>query len=211
MALEGFSALEVTSLWPRKPLEEELSLLYQQKQLDGLGLYIYGITLKGLELKEEARRILLESVTAFPCNWSAWLDIISITADLNDGSEDLRLPKHWMCHFFQAAFDLELQRNESAKSLYTELSAFFPESNYLTAQLATCFYNMRNFDSSQAAFERMRKRDPYRLTSLDTYSNILFVKERSAALSHLARHVVKKLGLLKWLEMAEINEQINMT
>ena len=35
----------------------------------------------------------------------------------------------------------------------------------------------RNFDSSQAAFEEMRKKDPYRLTSLDTYSNILFVKE----------------------------------
>ena len=82
-----------------------------------------------------------------------------------------------MSHFFQAAFHLELQRNESAKSLYTELAAAFPDSAYLTAQLATSFYNMRNFDSSQAAFERMRKRDPYRLTSLDTYSNILFVKE----------------------------------
>lgn len=112
---------------------------------------------------------------------------------MNECQEDLRLdrmargcwrfasarslPKHWMSHFFQAAFHLELQRNESAKSLYTELAAAFPDSAYLTAQLATSFYNMRNFDSSQAAFERMRKRDPYRLTSLDTYSNILFVKE----------------------------------
>jgi anaphase-promoting complex subunit 8 len=46
-------------------------------------LYVYGITLKGLELKDDARRILLESVQAFPCNWSAWLDIISILASKN--------------------------------------------------------------------------------------------------------------------------------
>eukprot|EP00913_Durusdinium_trenchii_P006764 g6358.t1 len=195
-----------------KDLEEELAMLYQHEKLDGLGLYLYGITLKGLERKEEARRILLESVSAFPCNWSAWLDpwtastacsaprstrpedIISISSDLNDVDEcrkDLNLPNHWMSQFFEAAFELELQRNESAKNLYLQLRATFPDSSYLTSQLATCFYNMRHFDASQAAFEEMRKRDPYRLTSLDTYSNILFVKERSAALSHLARHVVK--------------------
>lgn len=177
-----------------RTLEEELSMLHQQRRLDGLGLYVYGITLKGLELKDDARRILLESVQAFPCNWSAWLDIISISSDLNDVNDcrvDLTLPNHWMSHFFEAAFQLELQRNESAKNLYAMLRGSFPESSYLTSQLATCFYNMRNFDSSQAAFEEMRKKDPYRLTSLDTYSNILFVKERSAALSHLARHVVK--------------------
>ncbi|CAK9018974.1 unnamed protein product [Durusdinium trenchii] len=177
-----------------KDLEEELAMLYQHEKLDGLGLYLYGITLKGLERKEEARRILLESVSAFPCNWSAWLDIISISSDLNDVDEcrkDLNLPNHWMSQFFEAAFELELQRNESAKNLYLQLRATFPDSSYLTSQLATCFYNMRSFDASQAAFEEMRKRDPYRLTSLDTYSNILFVKERSAALSHLARHVVK--------------------
>lgn len=107
--------------------------------------------------------------------------------------------------------------NESAKNVYAMLRGTFPESSYVTSQLATCFYNMRwallrvclrhmskelfaglhffhvfcklhgtcgtaafpprNFDSSQAAFEEMRKRDPYRLTSLDTYSNILFVKD----------------------------------
>ncbi|CAJ1329486.1 unnamed protein product [Effrenium voratum] len=173
-----------------KQLEEELEALYRQRQLDGLGLYVYGMVLKGLELKEDARRILLESVQVFPCNWSAWLDIVAICSDLND-EDSPAASGHWMGRFFEAALLLELQRNEAAKDRYSQLKAAFPESSYLTSQLATCFYNMRNFDASQAAFEEMRKRDPYRLTSLDTYSNILFVKEQSAALSHLARQVVK--------------------
>eukprot|EP00438_Fugacium_kawagutii_P024132 Skav222768 [mRNA] locus=scaffold600:295912:317957:+ [translate_table: standard] len=89
-------------------------------------LYVYGITLKGLELKEDARRILLESVQAFPCNWSAWLDIIS---------------------------------NESAKNLYVMLRGTFPESSYLTSQLATCFYNMRS--GEQSGVERGAGIDKY--------------------------------------------------
>jgi anaphase-promoting complex subunit 8 len=50
---------------------------------------------------------------------------------------------------------------------------------------------MRNFDASQVTFEEVRKRDPYKLATLDTYSNILYVKEQSAALSHLARQAIK--------------------
>ena len=37
----------------------------------------------------------------------------------------------------------------------------------------------------------LHSHDPYRLDNLDTYSNILYVKEAKAALSHLA-HVAMK-------------------
>ena len=40
-------------------------------------------------------------------------------------------------------------------------------------------------------FEELHSQDPYRLDNLDTYSNILYVKEAKAALSHLA-HVAMK-------------------
>ena len=36
-----------------------------------------------------------------------------------------------------------------------------------------------------------RDRDPYRLNHIDTYSNILYVKEKHAELSHLAHVIVK--------------------
>lgn len=178
-----------------KSIEEHLAALYEKGLLDGLNLYLYGITLRGLELKAEARRVLLQAVRAFPCNWSAWLDIIAISSDLDDVSNGGQavpdLPNHWMVWFFQAAFHMELQQNEDARELYSTLRRRFPGSSYVLSQIATCHYNMRNFDQSQQAFDEVRKRDPYKLASLDTYSNILYVKEQSAALSHLARQAVR--------------------
>lgn len=177
-----------------KMIEEQLAALHEQHLLDGLNLYLYGVTLRGLELKTEARRVLLKAVRAFPCNWSAWLDIIAISSDLNDVADihsELDLPDHWMVWFFEAALHIELQRNEDARELYTWLKRHFPDSSYILSQIATCHYNVRNFDASQLAFDEMRKRDPYKLASLDTYSNILYVKEQSAALSHLARQAIK--------------------
>jgi len=86
---------------------------------------------------------------------------------------------------------MELQRNEEARELYTMLRKQFPDSSYILSQIASCHYNMRNFDTSQQVFEEVRKKDPYKLATLDTYSNILYVKEQSAALSHLARQSIK--------------------
>ena len=35
----------------------------------------------GLERTADARAVLSESVRAFPCNWSAWLDLLKLCAD----------------------------------------------------------------------------------------------------------------------------------
>eukprot|EP00927_Polykrikos_kofoidii_P069808 TRINITY_DN6544_c0_g1_i1.p1 TRINITY_DN6544_c0_g1~~TRINITY_DN6544_c0_g1_i1.p1 ORF type:complete len:625 (-),score=108.34 TRINITY_DN6544_c0_g1_i1:286-2160(-) len=177
-----------------KGIEELLAALHQQQRLDGLNMYVYGITLRGLGLKSEARRMLLQSVRAFPCNWSAWLDIVSISSDLDDVTgihEAVELPDHWMTAFCWAALCMELQRNEEARDIYVALRRHFPESSYILSQIATCHYNMRNFDASQVSFDEVRKTDPFKLGSLDTYSNILYVKEQSAALSNLASEAVK--------------------
>lgn len=177
-----------------KAIEEQLAALHAGNLLDGLNLYLYGVVLRGLEMKAEARRMLLQSVRTFPCNWSAWLDIVAICSDLNDVTDvrnDLDLSDHWMVLFFQAALHLEMQRNEDAEELYVRVRGNFPGSSYILSQIATCQYNMRNFDASQDLFDEVRKRDPFKLASLDTYSNILYVKEQAASLSHLARQAVK--------------------
>lgn len=175
-------------------IEEHLAALHQQGLLDGLNLYVYGIVLRGMEMKVEARQILVQSVTAFPWNWSAWLDILAICSDLNDVATvraELNVPDHWMSSFFWAAFNMEMQLNGTAKELYAKLKISFPDSSYILSQIATCQYIMQNFDDSQALFVELRNRDPFKLASLDTYSNILYVKEQSAGLSHLARQAVK--------------------
>lgn len=213
-----------------KAIEECLAAFYAQGSLDGLNLYLYGIALRGLERNADACAVLIESVRAFPCNWSAWLDIIAISAETDERSASSRgaacasipsqsggglsagvipsadtgdsfgqslilqlrnLPDHWIYWFFKAALHLELQNNGEARNLYGILRQQFPGSSYLLSQVATCHYNMRNFDQSHHAFEEVRRRDPYKLASMDTYSNILYVKEQSAALSNLARQAVK--------------------
>ena len=46
------------------------------------------------------------------------------------------------------------------------------------------------FDEAQFGFEALLKHDPYRLDQVDTYSNILYVKESKRALSSLAHACV---------------------
>ena len=52
-------------------------------------------------------------------------------------------------------------------------------------------YAPADFDEAQVEFEALRAADPYRLEQLDTYSNILYVKECKAELSYLAHSAVK--------------------
>ena len=54
---------------------------------------------------------------------------------------------------------------------------FFKNSNYLINQVAHCFYNSQEFDISLDWFERLVEIDPYRYENMDTYSNILYIKE----------------------------------
>src|SRR5690242_368683 len=64
--------------------------------------------------------------------------------------------------------------------------------------MALIHYNDRDFDRAQDLFEELRERDPDRLELMDTYSNILFVKESKGSLSYLAHNAVKidKVGTL---------------
>lgn len=52
-------------------------------------------------------------------------------------------------------------------------------------------YTLRQYDEAEATFETARSLDPYRLAHMDTYSNILYVKEKRAELSRLAHAVVE--------------------
>jgi len=49
-------------------------------------------------------------------------------------------------------------------------------------------------DAAQDCFESVRESDPHRMQFVDTYSNILYVKERRVELSHLA-HMTSKVRL----------------
>lgn len=61
----------------------------------------------------------------------------------------------------------------------------------MLSQTALYRYHMRDFDAAEVFFQDLRTRDPYRLEGLDTFSNILFVKEETGTLSYVAHEAVK--------------------
>ena len=116
--------------------------MHSAGRLDGFGLYLYGIVLRELRMtgipsyssstrllvKGWARSVLADAVNAYPCNWSAWLDLASVCADFEryaidhssppvpftyivDSVRVLKLSDHWMRDFFMAHMLLELQQN----------------------------------------------------------------------------------------------------
>jgi anaphase-promoting complex subunit 8 len=50
---------------------------------------------------------------------------------------------------------------------------------------------LADYDEAQTTFEQVREMEPHRLDQMDCYSNVLYVKERRAELSHLAHQAVR--------------------
>ncbi|GAB4814903.1 hypothetical protein N2152v2_001949 [Parachlorella kessleri] len=180
----GFANVQVCNAELRG-LETELRALVAAGRADGFLLYLLGLVLSERESKAEARQILAASVTAYPCNWSAWLALQALCPDLGTAGA-LALPEHFMRRFFQASLCVDLHHNAEALQHLQGLSGEFPSSDCVVHLAALAHYNLQNFDEAQELFEDLLTRDPARIEGMDSYSNILYVKEEFAALSHLA-------------------------
>jgi len=177
---------DTSQLTTLKQLRAELEVLQVKGGLDGYGLFVYGLVLKKLSLTDLAIPVLCESVRAVPSLWGAWLELSSLVPS-RDKLEELQLPDHWCKQVFLAHTYLELQLNELAINIYFGLTkAGLQESTYIMAQVAIAFHNMRQVDEAVKFFKQLSEVDPYRLDNLDTYSNLLYVKEQRVELAHLA-------------------------
>jgi tetratricopeptide (TPR) repeat protein len=213
------------------------------------------------------KALLMKSVSLYPCNWSAWLELVeecagtnieltenisnnedklessipsweefnisditddnevndisnqNLNSDIEEESDDddkfngtnisnrynnqsnnknkSNITKTFtkiMYLCFLVHINLEKHQGDEALLLLqegSEISSLFPTSQITLIQGALSFYSLRDYDRSQDVFEQARDTDPHRLEHIDTYSHILYVKERKAELSHLA-HVVSK-------------------
>lgn len=54
-------------------LDRELRKLHEERRLNGLNLYLYGLVLREKERLAEARQVFVESLNAFPYLWSCWI------------------------------------------------------------------------------------------------------------------------------------------
>ena len=182
-------------------LHGELTNLYKDGLLDGFLLYLYGVVLRDLGMRDRARGILCEAVVAYPLNWSAWLDLsllcperaslLDVQRTLNQRTGKNFIDEHWIAQCFMGHALMEQQEHEQAKEYYEHLYQLFPTSVYLKSAMAKTHYNAREFDQARALYESLRSDDPYRLDGMDLYSNILFVKGERAQLSHLAHNAMK--------------------
>lgn len=169
-----------------KALRIELSKKYANRELDGYTLYLYGVILKKLDLFKDATEILLESLQMEPMHWGTWQELVTLITD-RETLMSLSLPDHWIKQFFIALMYLELQLNDEALKIYQDLQENgFHKSTYVVALIAVAYHNQRDVDAALNSFNELQKLDPYRLENMDSFSNLLYVKEMRYELAHLA-------------------------
>ncbi|XP_012266699.1 cell division cycle protein 23 homolog [Athalia rosae] len=174
-----------------KQLCADLRNYHLAGNLDGFGLYLFGVVLKKLHLEREAIDVFVDSVRKQPMHWGAWLELVALVTD-REKLENLSLPNHWMKKFFLAHLYLELQLIDEGMAVYCELQSMgFEKNGYVLAQMAIAVHYKRDVDASIEAFKRIIKDDPYCLDNMDTYSNLLYVKELKVELAHLAHRATK--------------------
>eukprot|EP00729_Bicosta_minor_P000293 gene293-34886_t len=186
---------------PLEPLDqdsaenEELAVLREKcmkrdraGKLDGYGHYLLGLVYKAQKNNGAASNHFVKAAQGTPLHWGGWSELASLAVDAADfeSMKALPLPTHWVREFFVSQLALALHMPEEAITLYTKLLDLHPASNSLRGQLAETYYEDRKFDDAQALLEQLRKDDPFRLENMDTYSNILYVKELKPQLSYLA-------------------------
>ncbi|XP_001607732.1 cell division cycle protein 23 homolog [Nasonia vitripennis] len=174
-----------------KHLCSELRKEHIAENLDGYGLYLYGVILKKLQLAKEAIDILVQSIHKQPMHWGTWLELESLITD-REKLEALVLPNHWIKRFFMAHMYLELQLLDEGLALYCDLQAMgFRKNGYVLAQTAIAVHYRRDVDNAIATFKQIIEDDPYRLDNMDTYSNLLYVKELKNELAYLAHRATE--------------------
>uniref|UniRef100_A0A182NUJ0 Cyclosome subunit 8 n=1 Tax=Anopheles dirus TaxID=7168 RepID=A0A182NUJ0_9DIPT len=164
---------------------------HSQHSLDGYCLYLYGVILKKLDLTEMAVRVFVEAITAEPMLWSAWLELAPLVTDKRM-LHSLDVPDHWMKSIFEGYTYIELFQNDEGIKIFEDLQKNgFGKCIFIPTLLAIAYSNKRDVDRSIDIFQHLQSIDPYRLDNLDSYSNLLFVKDMKTEMSHLAHKVVE--------------------
>ena len=175
----------------KNPFVNQLVEELQEQELDAFGMHVLGMVLLALNRHKEACDPLVESVLAFPYNWSAWLDLA--TCVLHDKALEVSVQEllqplsgHYAYHFFCAHLQEEHQSHTEALDIYERWLPVMGQSPYLLTRYATVHYHLRDFASAKRLWQDIHQEMPYRLDGLDIYSNILYVQEDSVGLAQLA-------------------------
>uniref|UniRef100_A0ACB8EI56 Anaphase-promoting complex subunit 23 n=1 Tax=Sphaerodactylus townsendi TaxID=933632 RepID=A0ACB8EI56_9SAUR len=64
-----------------RELRVELSKKHKARELDGFGLYLFGVVLRKLDLVKEAIDVFVEATHVLPLHWGAWLELCNLITD----------------------------------------------------------------------------------------------------------------------------------
>ena len=175
-------------------VESELAELrgdLERVDKDAFLLYVLGMTLMDQCNLVEARRVLVESVHRYPCNWSAWKALAASCPDISSFREvEPTLPEHFMTDFFRSHVLVDMQyADEGLSVIVSSLTPDFPESPAVVCTQAVAYSHKRNYDLSHEMFRKLLTINPHIVESMDVYSNILYVKEDHVELTLLARRL----------------------
>lgn len=99
-----------------------------------------------------------------------------------------KLPQNVMTYIFHIYTSQELyQSADSVHNALSEIELIFPTSSFLKTQRALLHYHSKEFDEAESIFSGLLQTDPYRIDSLDNYSNILYVLDHKPKLAFLAQ------------------------
>ncbi|KAI0197097.1 tetratricopeptide [Xylaria flabelliformis] len=158
--------------------------------------YLYGMILAKEKNEELALYWLVRSVHLFPMNWGCWLEMTSLITRVEDLNRVMsRLPQNIVSFMFHIYTSLELYQHDAnlANSL-DQLLHIFPSSSFLMTCHALLSYHAKDLVAAEQNFSRLLSVHPYRLDSLDHYSNILYVmnsRPKLAFLAHICSNVDK--------------------
>ncbi|KAL7985918.1 hypothetical protein Chor_011084 [Crotalus horridus] len=81
-----------------RELRVELSKKHKARELDGFGLYLYGVVLRKLDLVKEAIDVFVEATHILPLHWGAWLELCNLITDKETGMKpELSYLAHNLC------------------------------------------------------------------------------------------------------------------
>ncbi|KAL9127817.1 MAG: hypothetical protein Q9217_003377 [Psora testacea] len=151
--------------------------------------YLYGTVLAKAKTEEDAKMWLIKSVRLAPFNWGAWLELAQLLSNVEDLQKVIpKLPQNLMTLMFHLYVSQELyQHTEPVHQSLTELERVFPESQFLKTQRALLYYHSKDFEEAESIFSALLASAPYRIDSLDHYSNILYVMSNRPKLAFLAQ------------------------
>lgn len=153
--------------------------------------YLLGVIHRRQRNESQAVIHLVRAIEGFLYNWSAWQELllcIPVASDMFRVVDRLLPNGHVIKDMFTLVCKQEFHDLEQPTyDLLEDLQRQFPSLLGLNVQKALLDYHGLNYEDAEQEFQNVLLRDPHRLDNMDTYSNILYVLEKTTNLSYLAQ------------------------